>query len=110
MTHKQGFRSLRSLQPCLSTPLVNKSSSPEVLWSGVPCRRSAEVAGESGHRNVVYRTRKSLGERILRELQREAAGRVSERRDFLLAEGGTDRDREVASRVQHEAAALGAGI
>ena len=35
---------------------------------------------------------------------------VSERRDFLLAEGSADRDREVVSRVQQQAAALGAGI
>ena len=33
-----------------------------------------------------------------------------ERRDLLLAEGGTNRDREVASGIQHEAAALGAGL
>ena len=33
-----------------------------------------------------------------------------ERRDFLLAEGGTDRDREVAGGIQHQAAALVAGL
>src|SRR5580704_1263696 len=33
-----------------------------------------------------------------------------ERRDFLLAPRGADRDREVASRVQHPATALIAGL
>ena len=33
-----------------------------------------EVAGEGGHRNAVHRARKSLGKRLLRKLQREAAG------------------------------------
>ncbi len=31
-------------------------------------------------------------------------------RDLLLVEGGTDRDREVAGRVQHAATALGARL
>jgi hypothetical protein len=33
-----------------------------------------------------------------------------ERRDFLLAERGTDRDREMASGIQHETAALVLGL
>src|SRR5277367_4444166 len=33
-----------------------------------------------------------------------------ERGNFLFAEGGPDRDREVASGVQHTAATLGAGL
>ncbi len=51
-----------------------------------------------------------MGERLLRKLQRKAAGRMLERRDLLLAEGGPDRDREMAHGVQHDAAALGAGL
>src|ERR1035441_8495150 len=51
-----------------------------------------------------------MGERVLRELQWEAARRVLERRDLLLAEGGTDSDGEVARGIQHGAAALGAGL
>ena len=35
---------------------------------------------------------------------------MPEWRDFLLAEGGTGRDREVASGIQHQAAALVAGL
>jgi hypothetical protein len=52
----------------------------------------------------------SVGERLLREFQWEAAGRMFKRGDFLLAPRGADRDREVASGVQHQAAALGAGL
>jgi hypothetical protein len=33
-----------------------------------------------------------------------------ERRDFLLTDRGTDRDRAVASGIQHQAAALVAGL
>src|ERR1022692_3937000 len=33
-----------------------------------------------------------------------------ERRDLLLAEGGTDRDRKVAGGIQHKASPLGAGL
>src|SRR6266436_6219194 len=42
-------------------------------WAGVYCRGVAEVAGESGHEDVVHRAGESVGERVLRELQREAA-------------------------------------
>lgn len=36
---------------------------------------------------------------------REVAGRVVERRDFLLSEGGANRDRKMAGELQHQAAA-----
>ena len=35
----------------------------------------------------------------------EVAGRVFERRDFLLSEGGANRDRKMAGELQHQAAA-----
>src|ERR1019366_5655682 len=79
-------------------------------WAGVHCRGVAEVAGEGGYEDVVHRAWESVGERVLRELQREVARRVLERRDLLLAEGGTDSDGEVAGGIQHGAAALGAGL
>ncbi len=63
-----------------------------------------------GNRDAVHRTGKSVGERVLRELQREVTGRVPERRDFLFVEGGAGRDREMAGDVQHAASALGAGL
>jgi hypothetical protein len=53
---------------------------------------------------------KSLGERLLRKLPWEAAGRMPERRDFLFAEGGPGGDREMAGGLQHAASALGAGL
>jgi hypothetical protein len=42
-------------------------------------------------------------------VDRLGLGRMTERRDLLLAEGGTDFDGEVAGRIQHGAAALGLG-
>jgi hypothetical protein len=60
---------------------------------------------EAGNRDAVYRTRKSVGKRVLRELQRDVTGQVPERRDFLFVEGGAGHDRKMASRVQHAASA-----
>jgi transposase InsO family protein len=60
--------------------------------------------------NAVHHPRQSAGERLLRELQRQAAGRVLERRDLLFTEGGADRDRTVAGAVQHSPAAFLAGL
>jgi hypothetical protein len=34
-------------------------------WTGVYCGGVAEVAGESGYEDVVHRTWKSMGERVL---------------------------------------------
>src|ERR1017187_3588069 len=68
-------------------------------WAGVHCRGVAEVVGQGGYEDVVHRAWESGGERVLRELQREAARRVLERRDLLLAEGGTDSDGEVARGI-----------
>jgi len=68
------------------------------------------MAGQSGHRDAVHRTGKSLGERLLRKLQRKATRRMPERRDFLFAEGGPGGDREMAGGLQHAASALGAGL
>ena len=108
MTQQHDFRSLRSLQPCWSTPLVSKNSLvPEVLWSGVRGERTAAVAGQSGYRDAIHRAGQSLGERLLRKLQWKVTGRMLEPRTFLLVAGGAGSDREVAGGIQHEAAALG---
>ena len=79
-------------------------------WAGVRGPGVAEVAGKSGDGDFVYRARQSVGERVVRELQRQAAGRMPERRDSLFAEGGASRDRAVAGGVQHAAPALGARL
>src|ERR1039457_833601 len=42
-------------------------------WAGVYCRGVAEVAEQSGHEDVVHRAWESVGDRVLRELQREVA-------------------------------------
>jgi hypothetical protein len=69
-----------------------------------------EVAGKRRDCNAVHRGGKPLGERVLREFQRDAAGRVIERGNFLLAEGGADRHREMAGGIQYAASALRAGL
>jgi len=54
--------------------------------------------------NAQHRTRLTLGERLLRELQRQAARRIAEWRNLLHAEGGADRDRKLASALQQHQA------
>ena len=60
-----------------------------------PFRQGPEfVAGASRmdrgcwRQDRLHRTRKSMGERILRELQRQAARRTAQRRNLLHVEGG----------------------
>ena len=48
---------------------IRSDNGPEFVAEGI-----AEVAGEGGHRDAVHRAGKSLGERLLRKFQREAAG------------------------------------
>jgi transposase InsO family protein len=135
MTHDG--RSLRLLvlideytRECLTIRVARRLGSCEVietladvmLWRGIPeylrsdngpefvARELRKWLGKLGNRNAVHRTRESVGKRLLRKLQREAAGRMLERRDFLFAAGGADGDRAVASGVQHQASTLGPGL
>src|SRR5271170_494688 len=56
-------------------PLVSKNLLvPEVLRPGVRGQGTATVAKAGGDRNAVHRARQSVGERLLRKLQREVAG------------------------------------
>ena len=58
----------------------------------------------------LHRAGKSVGEWLLRKLQRKAARRTAQRRNLLHIEGGTDRDRKLAAALQHGASTLVAGI
>src|ERR1035441_9873561 len=68
------------------------------------------MARRHGSQDGLHRTRQSVGERLLRELQLEAAGRVPERRDLLLDEGDQGAGGAVASSLQHHPATLLAGL
>jgi transposase InsO family protein len=68
--------------------------------------RSAEVARGHWGKDTLHRARVSMGERLLRIVQLEAAGRVPERRDLLLVEGGADTGRTLAGSLQHHQATL----
>jgi hypothetical protein len=63
---------------------LRSDNGPEFTGQG-----SARVAGKNRRKDVVYRTRLSMGERLLRKLQLQAQGRAPERRDLLLDEGNT---------------------
>src|SRR5260370_17074924 len=67
---------------------------------------TADVAGDARGPNAVHHPWQSVGERLLRELQRQAAGRVLERRTFLFAEGSADRHRTVAGAGPHPSGPL----
>src|SRR5260370_21612710 len=54
----------------------------------------------------VYRSREYVGERLLRERQLKAAGRVPEWRDLLLVEGGAGAGRTLAGSLQHHPSTL----
>ena len=60
--------------------------------------------------DCLHRTRQSLGERLLRELQREAPRRAAQRRDLLQSGRGPDPDRELAPPLQYQAPAFIAGV
>ena len=55
-----------------------------------------------GVKTLFHRARKSVGERLQRELQRETRGRTAKPGDLLFVEGGRDTDRTMAKGVQHD--------
>src|SRR5919107_5699270 len=68
------------------------------------------MVGEAWNQDAVHRARQSVGEWVLRELQRQASRRVSEARDFLQLTGGTGRDRSMEGPLQSRSAALLLGL
>ena len=60
--------------------------------AGMDCRRRCQ--------DGLHRARQPLGERLHREFQRPPARRAAGRGDLLFAEGGPDRDRELATSLQ----------
>src|SRR5664279_5824242 len=68
------------------------------------------MAGFGGNQAAVHRAGEPVGKRILRIVQRQAARRMFERRDILLAEGSPRRHRAMAQVLQHRAAPQLAGI
>ena len=84
---------------------IRSDNGPEFV-----ARESAQVAGRYRGQDAVHRAGLSLGERLLRELQLEAAGRVPERRNLLLDERNPRAGRALARPLQHGQAALVAGL
>ena len=61
---------------------------------------------DTGAKTLYIEPGSSVGERLLRELQLKAAGRVHEWRDLLLVEGGTGAGRTLAGSLQHHPSTL----
>src|SRR5262249_51345687 len=64
------------------------------------------MARAGGHQNALHRTGQSLGERLLREPEREAQGRTTERGDLHHAARSSGPDRELATPLQCHPTAL----
>ena len=79
-------------------------------WSGVYGDVDSPVARGPQRGHVVHRAGESLGERVCRIVQREAARRTTRPRDLLHTDGSTDLDQTMASRVQHGTVAQCAGL
>src|SRR5262249_57229949 len=71
---------------------------------------AATVAGGARGPDAVHRPGQSVGERLLRELQRQAARRMLKRRALLFPEGGADGDGTMAAELQQAPATLRAGL
>lgn len=71
---------------------------------------SAGVAGAAWYEDPVHRAGQPVGERLLRELQRQAQGRVPEAGDLLQPQGGSGDHRHLAGSLQPRAAALIPGL
>jgi hypothetical protein len=78
--------------------------------AGVCGARSPPIAGPHDRPDSRHRARLSVGERLLRELQLEAARRVPKRRDFLLDRGGPCAGPTMTRPLQHNKSALLAGL
>lgn len=61
-----------------------------VTTARIRSQGTAQVACPHRRSNALHRTRLSLGERLLRELPLQAARRVPQRRDLILAESSAD--------------------
>ncbi len=79
-------------------------------WARVRSERPTEMAGQDRSKDAVYRTRFAVGKRLLRELQLQATGRVPQRGNLLLDERTARAGRTLARPLQHDPAALLAGI
>jgi hypothetical protein len=71
---------------------------------------TARMAGAAQNEDAVHRAGKSMGERVLRELQRETQGRVPQAGDPLQPERGSGCDRRLARSLQPGAAPLIVGL
>lgn len=100
--------SLTLPESCLSSAAAQRY--PERQWPRVHRHYATGLISRASRRALAHRAGQPVGERLLRKFQRQAAERMLERGDFLFAEGGPDRDRELESGVQHAAAALVAAL
>jgi transposase InsO family protein len=88
-------RAVGPVHPARRARHIRSDNGPEFVAKAVQ-----EWIAAVGCQNRLHRARQPVGERLRRELQRPPARRAARRRDLLHAEGGTDRDRELAAPLQ----------
>jgi len=64
-------------------------------------KEGKRVDREDRSQDSLHRAREPVGERVQRELQRQAQRRAAEQGDLLFTEGGADTDGTVEAGVQH---------
>ena len=74
--------------------------------AGVHCQGRTGLDRGGWTDDCLHRAGQSLGERLLCELQREAAGRTPQRRGVLHPQGGQRRNRAMAAALQQHPTAL----
>jgi len=107
MAQRIGSRSLRSLDPvrCLPPTLPSKC----FVWCYGPefvARDLRKWLTNTGAKTLYIEPGSTMGERLLRIVQLEAARRVPQRRNLLLAQGGTSAGRTMAHPLQHHPSTL----
>ena len=70
-------------------------------WPGVRRRGGARLNISRRRKDGLHRTGITVEKRLLRELQRQAQGLISQPRGLLQPEKGSDRDRGMAKTLHH---------
>jgi transposase InsO family protein len=84
---------------------IRSDNGPEMVAT-----KLREWLDQARHEDAVHRAGQSMGERLLRKLQRQAAQRVAERRDLLHATRSTGTDRAMATALQPSPTTQRAGL
>ena len=92
------------LSDLLSSAACPDTSAPTMVRSSWP--RPCGLDRRGRRKDRLHRARQPMGERLLRELQRQAARRAAQWRDLLHPQGGPECHRRLALPLQQDPSAL----